>query len=285
MSNGKVLYLCAGTQSSGSTLISWCFLQRCDMNGVLDADNDILAEISPALGQPYVWYKTTIGCFRLAEMVEHYEDEGWEVRPLLIVRDVRDVWASVLKKPYVSNGMTAEDPPVRLRMRRFREDWETFRRRGWPILRFESVLESPREALLSACEQLDLAWDEGMISWPKRQNQIADTRHGNPTFWNTRGGGLLDTLDQGRQKRRLPHLPADDLEWLQSEFREFNAANGYPTCLEADEAQDDASAYIIPFEATRRYKWELRRKPVRWLFALLGIRDAKLDQRFLKRTG
>jgi hypothetical protein len=174
---------------------------------------------------------------------------------------------------------------VRLRIRRFREDWETFHQHGWPILRYESLLETPRETLASACAQLDLAWDEGMISWPKRQDQIADTRHGNPTFWSTRGGGLLDSLDQGRKKRRPPSLPAADRIWLEREFREFNAANGYPTHLESEEAEDDPANYIIPFEATRRYKWELRRQPVRWLLSLMGIRDAKLENRFQKRAG
>ena len=38
----NVLYLCGGLQSSGSTLVSWCFLQRPDMDGVLDADSDLL---------------------------------------------------------------------------------------------------------------------------------------------------------------------------------------------------------------------------------------------------
>ena len=65
---GASLYLCAGLQSSGSTLISWCFLQRRDMDGMLDADNDLLPQIDPAIGRPLVWYKTTLSCFRLSEL-------------------------------------------------------------------------------------------------------------------------------------------------------------------------------------------------------------------------
>ena len=42
----KTLYLCGGLQSSGTTLVSWCFLQRADMNGALDADNDPRAQES-----------------------------------------------------------------------------------------------------------------------------------------------------------------------------------------------------------------------------------------------
>lgn len=41
----RVLLLCGGLQSSGSTVISWCFLQRPDTDGFLDADNDLLPPI------------------------------------------------------------------------------------------------------------------------------------------------------------------------------------------------------------------------------------------------
>ena len=58
------------------------------------------------------------------------------------MRDVRDTWASLLVKPYGVNGFTAEDPPLRLRFRRFKEDWELFQARDWPILRYESLLEN-----------------------------------------------------------------------------------------------------------------------------------------------
>ena len=41
------LFLCAGLQCSGSTLVSWCFLQRRDMDGVLDGEYDLLPRIAP----------------------------------------------------------------------------------------------------------------------------------------------------------------------------------------------------------------------------------------------
>ncbi len=71
------LYLCAGLQRSGSTLVSWCFLQRHDMDGVLDGEYDLLPRIELSLGKPLAWCKTTVSCFRLSELVRHYEDEGW----------------------------------------------------------------------------------------------------------------------------------------------------------------------------------------------------------------
>ena len=113
------LYLCGGLQGSGSTLVSWCFLQRSDMDGVLDADNDLLPFLDPRLGNPYAWYKTNVGSFRLSELVRHYGDLGWDVYPLLVVRDLRDLWASLVGQSFTANGITAEDPPLRLRLRRF----------------------------------------------------------------------------------------------------------------------------------------------------------------------
>ncbi len=280
----KTMFVCAGTQSSGSTLISWCFLQRSDMNGVLDGDNDILPTVSSKIGRPHAWYKTTISSFRLSEMVAHFEDQGWRVRPLLVIRDVRAVWASLVKKPYGSNGMTAEDPPLRVRMRRFKDDWEIFRRRNWPILRYESLVDGPEATLRGTCEQLDLPWEEDMLSWPKRREEIADTRYGNPTFWRMRTANLLDTLREGSQVRRAPSLPAEDLAWLEEEFRGFNIENDYPTRLGAADAFRRATVAVIPFEKTRRYKWELRRRPVRWLMSIFGVRDRALVDCFYKRA-
>ena len=80
------LILCAGLQSSGTTLISYCFLQRGDTDGVLDADNDLLPALDPQLARPVAWYKTTISSFRLSEIAQHYRDAGWDVRTLLVLR-------------------------------------------------------------------------------------------------------------------------------------------------------------------------------------------------------
>src|SRR5688572_13748950 len=86
----RVLHLCGASQSSGSSLISWCFLQRADMDGVLDARNDILPDM-PKLTTPLAWCKMTISCFRLSEMAAFFADEGWDVRPMLVMRDLRAV--------------------------------------------------------------------------------------------------------------------------------------------------------------------------------------------------
>ena len=272
-----VLYLCGGLQSSGSTLVSWCFLQRTDMDGILDADNDLLPRLDAAIGRPHLWYKTTICCFRLAELVDHYRDEGWAVRPLLVVRDLRHVWSSLRRKPYGRNGITAEDPPLKLRVRRLVADWQTFRRNDWPILRYEDLLEEPARTLQDSCRQLGLPWDDAMLSWPKSEEEILDARWGNANFRASRGAGLLETLRNARSGSRRLQIPGEELEWLQSEFCEFHAANRYPLDLEGVDTR--AAATPQGFGATRRYEWETRRKPVRWLLARLGVPYRKLIER------
>lgn len=265
------LYLCAGTQSSGSTLISWCFLQRCDMDGVLDADNDYLPSLPAGLGRPLTWYKTTISSFRLVELAAHFADEGWHVHPLLIVRDVRAVWASMVRKSYVRNGITAEDPPIRLRLRRFKEDWEACRRLGWPVLCYERFVDAPEAALRAACAGLGLPWSIDMLEWPKEMREIADARHGNRTFRESRRNTLAHTLRDG-ESRGAPRIPADELAWLEDEFRDFNQINGYPHSLVGAAESTEGAPHAPRLEVTRRHSWELRRKPLRWLMWNLGWR-------------
>jgi hypothetical protein len=268
----KDLILCCGLQSSGSTLASWCFLQRPDMAGVLDAEWDLLPSIDAGLAQPFAWYKTTISCFRLSELVEHYQDDGWKVRPLLMIRDVRHVWASLLHKPYGRNGITAEDPPLRMRMRRFKEDWELSRRMGWSILRYESLRADPRTSLQEACVELGLAWSEAMIEWPKRPEDIGDPARGNRSFWATRERNLPETLSRYSGRFSAEIIAADDLHWLEAEFREFNLENGYPERIEVSAPRAGRpSRAMACFEVTRRYQWEIQGRPIHWLLGHLGL--------------
>lgn len=266
VANKPKLYLCGGLQSSGSTFISWCFLQRKDMNGFFDANNDILTELSPEIGTPLVWYKTTLSCFRMSELVSFYEDAGWEVFPLLIIRDCRQVWNSLVKKKYGRNGTTAEDPPLRMRFRRFKEDWEYFRLRSWPILRFENFLQEPETTLQKACEELNLPWDVSMKTWPKPPHAIANMQHGSRTFKINRNKGLTSTKVPELQTCNI--LPGD-LIWLEKEFHEFNLCNNYIEHTNAnilDEAKLNKRS-IPQFLVTRRSDWKLRRKFFRWLIA------------------
>lgn len=283
----KTLVICAGPQSGGTTLVSYCFLQRGDTDGVLDADNDLLPALDPRLARPIAWYKTTISCFRLGEIVRHYRDAGWDARPLLVLRDLRAVWSSLTRKEYGRNGITAEDPPLRLRVRRFVEDWRSAAAAGGTMFRYEDFVATPAETLQRTCARLGLPWDDAMLYWPKAPERIAHHNNGNESFWTSRGEGLMQTLSR-YQRSSVPRLSTADLEWLEAEFRDYNEANDYPVHLDGEYEPRRpllADSAAPNFEVTRRYIWETSRKPFRWLLAQLGRPNTKLiDQRSWKRA-
>jgi hypothetical protein len=257
--NARTLYLCACTQSSGSTLISWCFLQRPDMDGVLDARFDHIPTVPEKLSAPLPWVKFTIACFRFAEVKSHFEDEGWNVKPLLVARDVRSVFNSLIQKKYGRNGITADDPPIRLRLLRFRDDWRMFRDRGWPIMRYEDFTQEPEQELKKACRQFGVDWDDAMSRWPKKIEQIADPGFGNETFVLSRGSSLQATIKPTLAKIKTDHTPPGDLEWMEKEFAELNTAMGYPEHVPCTASHSLGQRAIPRFENTRRYE-RLRRK-------------------------
>jgi hypothetical protein len=247
---------------------------------VLDADNDLLPALDLRLARPVAWYKTTISSFRLSEIAQHYRDAGWDVRTLLVLRDLRAVWASLRKKSYGRNGITAEDPPLRLRLRRFIEDWRNAAATGTVLLRYEDFVKAPENALQQVCGQLGLAWDPAMIAWPKEAERIADRRNGNGSFWNSRGMNLLETLAQYQGKPEQQALPNTELEWLESEFRDFNKVSGYPLHWTVGMSEDSTQGVNEPrFEVTRRYKWETAQKPFRWLLSQFGRPNTSLIER------
>jgi hypothetical protein len=285
----QTLILCGGLQSSGTTLVSYCFLQRADTDGVLDADNDLLPALDARLARPLAWYKTTISCFRLGEIAGFYRDAGWDVRTLLVLRDLRVVWASLRTKPYGRNGITAEDPPLRLRVRRFVEDWRTAARDGTVLLRYEDFIKSPELALQRTCRLLGIPWDAAMIHWPKPPVRISDHDNGNQSFWKSRHGNLIETIGQYRERSSIGRVRTADLNWLESEFRDFNAENGYPLQLppvsEASDAEQRDLTDSPSFQVTRRYEWETKRKPIRWFLSQIGVLNTKLiDRRSWKRV-
>src|SRR5438034_4600993 len=99
----KRLILCAGLQSSGTTLVSRCFLQRADTNGVLDMPHDTIQVAFEKVAEPIVWCKMTIGAFRWLDVYETYCDLGWQPEPLLGVRDVAAAFSLLLKTEYGFN--------------------------------------------------------------------------------------------------------------------------------------------------------------------------------------
>lgn len=268
MTERKPLYLCAGSQSSGSTLISWCFLQRADMDGILDARFDMIPTLPSQVATPNVWCKFTVACFRFGEVRQHYREQGYEVHPLLVVRDLRNVFNSLLgKSKYARNGITAEDPPIRTRLLRLKEDWKLFRDKRWPLIRYEDLAHRGADVLREACGGLSLPWDDAMVSWTKRVEDMADAKYGNATFHQSRKSSLADTLDTSLAKVKVRHVPPGDLEWLEREFADFNRDMRYPAHVDRGGAwTSDAQSAVAKFENTRRFE---RQKRKHWISGML----------------
>jgi hypothetical protein len=263
MSDQKAIVLCGAPQSSGSTLVSWCFLQRGDTDGVLDARNDLLPEI-PKVDTPNAWCKFTISSFRLLDVAAHLADDGWAVRPLLIVRDPRAVFNSLITKPYGRNSTTAEEPPLRLRLRRVHRDWAHARERGWPVIRYESFVDDAEATLRQACDGLGLPWDPAMLTWPKRREDVAAPGHGSRTFRSSCGGCLAETLRRELCVPETNHIPAGDLQWIESEFADLLSDMDYPPHADARSAPPGRAVPRIEYSRRARHD----RKP------LVRLRDA-----------
>ena len=240
------------------------------MDGVLDGDTDIIPIIPEGINTPNIWYKTTISSFTLQDQVGCLQDEGFEVKPLLIVRDVRSVWSSLAEKPYGRNGVTAEDPPLRMRFRRFLASWEYARQHDIPIICFEKFLEHPEKSLRDCCSRLSLPWDEGMVTWPKQAEEMSDTRHGNATFRESKAGNLHTALGKPKKTRRSAGpIPEEDLHWLEDVFSGFNEAMNYPDRLDGINRVPGRS--VPGWDVSRRKKWRLKQKPFRYLFSKLKL--------------
>ena len=267
-SSAQTVILATGLQSSGSTLLSWCFLQRSDMNGVLDGDTDLIPQLPATIGARYAWYKTTVSSFTLRDQIACLQDDGFNVLPLLMVRDVRVVWASLARKHYGRNGITAEDPPLRLRLRRFLESWQYAVDNQLPVIKYEEFVQQPEAVLRKCCKALSLPWDEDMLNWPKPATEIADMRHGNATFRDSDKRGLLAAIKQP-EGVESGTIHEQDLDWLDEYFAEFNQALGYPSQLSSF---TKLPGRLVPdWRQSRRCKWRLRQKPFRYWLSKLKI--------------
>ena len=257
----KTVWLGFGLQSGGTTLISYCFLQRHDMFGVLDWFHDRLPDAPPNPRPGRYWCKSTIASFRAEETIAYFEDLGYRIQPLLVVRDVRRAFDSLIGKPYGRNSTTAEDPPLRTRFRRFSEDWRFFRTHGLPIMKLEAFIQAPEEALRRACAQMELDWDPAMVDWPKPPGAVWDGRGGNQGFIDGIGANLAASLRPAEVARPLRKIGRVDIDWLDTVFADYNAALGYPKRLPVDQtARLPADALVPDIRQATRYPAMQRRE-------------------------
>jgi hypothetical protein len=216
--------------------------------------NDVIQTSFEEAKEPILWVKHTVGAFRWLDVYETYRDLGWNPEPLLIVRDVRTTYSSLTKKYYGINGTTAEDPPFRMRFRRFLRDWELFRANGWPIIKFEDCIREHRPVLMKACADLSLPWDEGMISWPKDLSEIVYASGWQTTFRGSIEKGRLTRAKlRNRADIRVDNVPLEELEWLEEAFSTYNDFHQYPEKIRPSPQEEMPVSMPAPrYEGTAR---------------------------------
>lgn len=249
----RTLYLCGGLQSSGSTLVSWCFLQRHDLDGIFDMENSVIHQDFSRVHTESVWLKMTIGSFRLIELVSLYEAQGWTVKPFLVHRDLVSVYRSLRGKPYGFDGATGDEPPIFIRIQRYLADLEVFRVRDWPVLSYENLVRNPRGELERVCTLLGLAWDEAMISWPKNETSIAYMANGNPTFQSTKQGtpDLFSSIAKFQQ-REATLKASNEADYLGIMLNDLDRSSSFTSKPTDNSALNNRTLPPVKFMGTRR---------------------------------
>lgn len=246
MKDIKRMILAAGTQSGGTTLVSWCFLQHPMLDGELDMASDRIQIDLSRVATPMTWIKMTHYSFRWREVAEVYRLLGYKISPLLIVRNPYLSYASLKHKWYGRNAVTAEDPPLVVRFLRFFDDWRLFMRKGWPVIQFEQFLTQPETVLRQACEHLDIPYDDAMLNWPKPISELAYVNEVNETFGRSLQGGGMGMRDA----ESVPvELSPQEVEWIGTTLRELIEFYGYDV---PPLASCDTSILPEPFDS-RRY--------------------------------
>jgi hypothetical protein len=203
-----------------------------------------------------------------------------------VVRDVRAVWNSLASKHYGRNATSSRHPPLRTRFRRFLADWEHFRVRDLPILKYEALVTSPESSLKEACGRLELAWSDDMLTWPKQPESILDAFWGNATFHRNRRSSLSASLSPAPIHQRPSQVLPGDLHWLQETFHDFNVAHGYPLTHDPEPVSPDTDRqWAIPaLDVTPRRRLM---RPLAWIHKRLtgNVRLRRWAIRIQSRQG
>lgn len=245
MTQRQPLILATGLQSGGTTVVSHSFLKHPELDGILDMASDRIEMNLARVSAPVVWVKMTTIAFRWEEVAAVYEQQGYEVYPLLIVRNPFDAWASLKHKWYGLNGVTAEDPPLMLRFSRFLKDWLQFKQHGWPVMCFEDFVANPEAALNKACEALPIEFNAAMLEAKSNVDDIAYVSESNASFAENLSQGVV-----GNVAKRIATLAEDEVNWLQTTFSQMIDEFGYSNRHGVDASRRELAPN--PFDS-RRY--------------------------------
>jgi hypothetical protein len=122
-------------------------------------------------------------------------------------------------------------------------------------MKYEDFIQDERAVLMKTCQAMNLSWDEGMISWPKRSSEIAYVHdEPNETFIRSIDKGSLMTAKlQDKAQIQIDHLPRTELEWLEDTFSAYNDFHGYPKKIRRPQKDGAPISMAAPrFEGTAR---------------------------------
>ncbi|WP_147291825.1 hypothetical protein [Alteromonas aestuariivivens] len=199
--------------------------------------------------KPVTWVKMTTISFTWQEVAEVYSLQGYQVFPLLIVRNPFDAWVSLKSKWYGLNSTTAEDPPLILRFRRFLRDWEWFVSQGHPIINFETFVANPKDALQEACKSLPIDYHEFMTEGETKLKDIAYVSESNQSFLSSLTKGVSQQIAS-----KTKSISSEEAQWLTSNFSEIITAYGYQNHHHVHDEPSVLGGHLVPHPFdSRRY--------------------------------
>lgn len=200
--DAKKIFLLEGLQSGGSSLVSTCFLQHPDANGILDLHHfnnlqgifkahrkEILKDFFMFKGKYFV-VKFTCGHYNIHEMIESCDFLREKIIPVAITRDPRSVISSWLRRfgslKNVYSGYTGRDgrfwdTEVKpwSRIIRFCEDISWYSKQGYPVVIYEKLCVDPEKTLMAVCDQIGMPYRRDMVTWTKSAHEIFNYSAGN----------------------------------------------------------------------------------------------------------
>ncbi len=243
------MILATGLQSGGTTVVSGAFLKHPDLDGILDMASDRIDTNLRLVNSPVTWVKMTTISFTWREVAEIYQMQGYDIHPLMIVRNPYDVWASLKTKWYGINSVTAEDPPLVLRFRRFLSDWNWFRKQNKTIICFEEFILNPVQTLETACKSLPIEYIESLVNDRVKLDDIAYVSESNQSFMESLGTGVSSKI--ATHKKRLSE---SEYNWITESYKDVIKHYGYENNHQVYKDSSELGDEIIPkpFDS-RRY--------------------------------
>jgi hypothetical protein len=110
-----------------------------------------------------------------------------------------------------------------------------------------------------------------MLRWPRPLKALAGIALPDADFHRLRGRNLSETLMSYARQPQADAVATEDLDWLQTEFKQFNVENRYPLVREPLQIWGDLVPTRVASSQENRRVDPLHRRPIGWLLRWLGL--------------